>query len=115
MGVGGSRRAANRSGVTKVKYMRLACRYSACTNGATRASEATRSESPFVGSDSGILSDDTNPSPAKGKGKTKGKRAGGGVPANFLFVLLMYLTNRRRCRFQPQAQTGRLCFYRELG
>ena len=83
MGVGGSRRAANRSGVTKVKYMHLACRYFVFTHEATRASEAARSESPFVGSDSGILSDDTNPSPAKGKGKTKGKRAGAKFPETF--------------------------------
>lgn len=46
-----------------------------CTDNASRT-EAARSESPFVGSDNGMQSDDTNPSPAKGKTKTKGKRAG---------------------------------------
>lgn len=38
-------------------------------------SDAGRSESPYVGSENGILSDDGSPSPAKVKGK-KGKRAG---------------------------------------
>ncbi|KZP32207.1 hypothetical protein FIBSPDRAFT_1036854 [Athelia psychrophila] len=56
LGHTGTRRATNRSGV-KAK------------------TEAARSESPFVGSDNGMQSDDTNPSPAKGKTKTKGKRA----------------------------------------
>lgn len=50
--------------------------YIAGTDKASRTNEVTRSESPFIGSDSGMQSDDTNPSPAKGKAKPKGKRAG---------------------------------------
>jgi len=57
MGIGTGRRAANRSNAkTKVH------------------SDAGRSESPYVGSENGTMSDDASPSPAKGKGKSKGKR-----------------------------------------
>jgi hypothetical protein len=39
-------------------------------------SDAGRSESPYVGSENGAVSDDASPSPAKGKGKSKTKRVG---------------------------------------
>lgn len=74
MGHTGTRRATNRSGA-KAKYACLCVPPSNFTHNAPRT-EAARSESPFVGSDNGMQSDDTNPSPAKGKTKPKGKRAG---------------------------------------
>jgi hypothetical protein len=39
-------------------------------------SDAGRSESPYVGSENGAVSDDASPSVAKGKGKSKTKRVG---------------------------------------
>ena len=78
MGIGtGTRRAANRSNAKSKSvfmYLKLSASFG-LTVYFRVSSDVGRSESPYVGSENGTMSDHASPSPAKSKGKSK-KRAG---------------------------------------